>query len=62
MINLNISFSLSIRHLKMIADMVKDGFTMYDAYITLCKGIGGSEGKKAIEPILKTNNSIWQRN
>jgi MoxR-like ATPase len=52
--NFNISFSLSIRHLKMIADMVKDGFTMYDGFMIVCKGLGGEEGKKAIEPIINT--------
>lgn len=50
--NFNISFSLSIRHLKMIADMLKDGFTMYDGFMIVCKGLGGDEGKKAIEPLV----------
>lgn len=50
-----ISFSLSIRHLKMIAEMVRDGFTLYDAFYITCKGIGGSEGAKALETIFKTS-------
>jgi nitric oxide reductase NorQ protein len=47
-----ISFSLSIRHLKMIAELVVDGFTLYDAFYIVCKGIGGTEGSDAtLKPI-----------
>ena len=46
-----ISFSLSIRHLKMIAEMVVDGFTMYDAFYVTCKGIGGVDGANALKNI-----------
>ncbi len=52
--NFTISFNLSIRHLKMISDMVTDGFTIYDSFYTICKGIGGVEGMKALESILGT--------
>ncbi len=52
--NFNISFNLSIRHLKMVAEMVQDGFTLYDAFHTICKGIGGGDGMKALESILNT--------
>lgn len=48
-----IGFNLSMRHLKTIAGLVKDRFTIYDAYYTLIKGLGGKEGLKAIETILK---------
>lgn len=47
-----ISFSLSPRHLKRIAQLVVDGFTIYDTYYITCKGIGGKEGLKALESIL----------
>jgi len=47
-----ISFNLSIRHLKTIAKLVSNGFTIYDGYMALCKGLGGKEGLKAIESIL----------
>ena len=50
-----ISFNLSIRHLKMIADMVADGFTLYDAFYIICKGIGGVDGAKALETIFNTS-------
>lgn len=47
-----ISFNLSIRHLKMIADLVVDGFTLYDAFYIVCKGIGGTEGSEStLKPI-----------
>lgn len=49
-----ISFSLSIRHLKMIAEMVVDGFTLYDAFYVICKGLGSGEGTKAIEQMFKS--------
>lgn len=47
-----ISFNLSIRHLKLVADLVQDGFTIYDSFYTICKGIGGKEGLKTLETIL----------
>lgn len=47
-----ISFSLSMRHLKIIAQMVVDGFTIYDSFYIVCKGVGGKDGLKAIETIL----------
>lgn len=52
--NFTISFSLSIRHLKMVAEMIQDGFTLYDSFYTICKGIGSEEGLKSLESILKT--------
>lgn len=51
--NFTIGFSLSIRHLKMVAEMVQDGFTLYDAFYTICKGIGGQDGMKSLESILQ---------
>jgi MoxR-like ATPase len=50
----NISFNLSIRHLKMISELVDDGFTLYDSFYTICKGIGGTDGMKSLENILET--------
>lgn len=47
-----ISFNLSIRHLKTIAKLVSNGFTIYDGYLALCKGLGSQEGLKAIKAIL----------
>ena len=46
-----IGFNLSIRHLKMIAEMVEDGFTLYDSFYITCKGIGGTDGAKALKTI-----------
>lgn len=53
-----IGFNLSIRHLKTVATLVQNGFTIYDSYYAICKGLGGKEGLKAIETILKTADNI----
>jgi MoxR-like ATPase len=55
--NFKISFSLSIRHLKMICKMVEDEFTIYDSFYMICKGIGNVEGVKAMDAILAPNKS-----
>ena len=55
--NFTISFGLSFRHLKLIASLVQDGFTIYDAYYTLCKGLASKEGLKSIESILSVKGS-----
>ena len=52
-----IGFSLSIRHLKMIAEMVEDGFTLYDSFYITCKGIGGTDGAKALKTIFDGESS-----
>jgi MoxR-like ATPase len=52
-----ISFNLSLRHLKLICGMVVDGFTIYDSFYMICKGIGNKDGVKAIEEILNTTKS-----
>lgn len=49
-----IGFNLSIRHLKTVAELVQNEFTIYDAYYAICKGLGGKEGLKTIETILKS--------
>lgn len=49
-----ISFNLSLRHLKLICGMVVDGFTIYDSFYMVCKGVGNKDGVKAIEEILNT--------
>jgi len=48
-----VNFNLSIRHLKNIVDLVSDGFTIYDSFYAICKGLGSKEGLKAIEDILE---------
>ena len=48
----DISFNLSFRHLNDVASLVNDGFTIYDSFFTICKGIGSTEGTKALESIL----------
>jgi len=48
----NSSFGLSPRNIKDIAELVADGFTIYDSYYTICKGIGSKEGLTALESIL----------
>lgn len=50
----SISFNLSIRHLKLIAAMIEDGFTIYDGFYIICKGLGSNDGLKALESILNT--------
>jgi MoxR-like ATPase len=49
-----ISFNLSLRHLKLIGELVQDKFTIYDSFYVICKGIGGTEGLKTLEGILKS--------
>jgi nitric oxide reductase NorQ protein len=50
----SVSFNLSLRHLKMIAELVRDGFTIYDSFYVICKGIGSKDGLKSLDSILKT--------
>lgn len=52
-----IAFNLSIRHLKIVAGLVQDGFTIYDAFFILCKGLGGIDGIKAVKNILDSIKS-----
>lgn len=47
-----ISFNLSLRHLKLVAELVRDEFTIYDSYFAICKGIASKEGLKSIATIL----------
>lgn len=49
-----IGFNLSIRHIKNVATLVQNKFTIYDAYFAICKGLGGVDGVKAVESILNT--------
>jgi len=53
-----IQFNLSLRQLKEIADMVEDGFTIYDSFFSICKGIGSKEGLKSIESIVNKTKTI----
>jgi nitric oxide reductase NorQ protein len=48
-----ISFNLSMRHLKIICNLVLNEVKIYDAFYSTCKGLGGKEGLTAIECILK---------
>lgn len=48
----DISFNLSIRHLKMVSELVTDKFTIYDSFYTICKGIGSQEGLKSLQSLL----------
>lgn len=48
-----ISFNLSLRHLKTIAKLVSNGFTIYDSFFVLCKGLGGKDGLIGIKSILE---------
>lgn len=48
-----LSFNLSLRHLRMIIELVVDGFTIYDSFYAICKGIGSTEGLKILENILQ---------
>lgn len=48
-----VNFNMSIRHLKNIVDLVKDGFTIYDSFYAICKGLGSKEGLAAIQDILE---------
>lgn len=47
-----VSFNLSLRHLKIIGEMVQDGFTIYDSFYAICKGIGGKDGLSVLKEIL----------
>lgn len=49
-----VGFNLSLRHLKMIGAMVEDGFTIYDSFYVICKGLGSKDGLKSLESILNT--------
>lgn len=49
-----IGFNLSFRHLKTAGTLTQNGFTIYDAYYSICKGLGGKDGLKAIEAILNS--------
>jgi len=49
-----ISFRLSMRHLKTIAMLVVNDFTIFDAFIAVCKGIGGKESMEVLKPIIGT--------
>lgn len=49
-----ISFNLSMRHLKLICDLVIDNFTIYDSFYVISKGLGGQDGVKSIQSVLET--------
>ncbi len=49
-----ISFNLSLRHAKNIVSLVNDGFTIYDSFYTICKGLGGKEALSTIDSILSS--------
>jgi MoxR-like ATPase len=47
-----ISFRLSMRHLKNIAMLVVNGFTVYDAFFAVCTGIAGKESSETLKSII----------
>lgn len=47
-----IDFKLSFRHIKYIAAMVQDGFTIYDSFYSICMGLSGMEDNKVLTDIL----------
>lgn len=49
-----ITFNMSMRHLKNIASLVENDFTIYDGFLAICKGLGGKEGLSSIQVILDT--------
>ena len=49
-----ITFNMSMRHLKNIAALVENGFTIYDGFLAICKGLGSKEGLSSIQVILDT--------
>lgn len=51
-----ISFNLSLRHLKTITRLVSNGFTIYDGFFVLCKGLGGKDGLQSIKTILEESS------
>ena len=57
-----VSFSLSIRHLKLIAELVEDGYTLYDSFYIICKGIGSKEGLEFIKSAFKTEDAKTEDN
>ena len=48
-----ISFRLSMRHLKTITMLHVNGFTIYDSFMAVCKGIGGNESIDVLKSIIK---------
>lgn len=48
-----IDFKLSFRHLKFVTEMVSDGFTIYDAFYTICNGMTNIEDAKILRSILE---------
>jgi MoxR-like ATPase len=47
-----IDFKLSFRHLKFITEMVEDGFTIYDAFYTICNSMTNIEDAKILKDLL----------
>lgn len=54
-----ISFNMSLRHLKTIGQLVSEGgFTLYDSFYIICKGLGSKEGIESIKSLLETTQDI----
>lgn len=47
-----LSFNMSIRHLKNVLNLIEQGFTIYDSFYAICKGLGGVDGLKIIGTVL----------
>jgi nitric oxide reductase NorQ protein len=52
-----IDFKLSFRHLKFITEMVEDGFTIFDAFYSLCASLTNIEDTKILKDLLNINNT-----
>lgn len=52
-----VDFKLSFRHLKYVTAMIQDGFTIYDAFYAICKGITGIEDVNVLKDIIEVEGS-----
>jgi nitric oxide reductase NorQ protein len=53
-----IDFKLSFRHLKFIAQMVQDGFTIYDAFYAICSSMTNIEDTKILKDLLNLKDTV----
>jgi MoxR-like ATPase len=51
-----IDFKLSFRHLKFITEMVEDGFTIYDAFYSICNSMTNMDDVKILKDLLNLKN------
>lgn len=48
----DISFKLSMRHLNDVCSLVADGFTIYDSFYAICRGLGGDDTGEFLKKIV----------